>query len=81
MTFTSPRDPKTVNSGSGTPLSRPAAFATLLSSSVIGAPVSKISQYGPSPFTFTFTAMCPLGSSSNGTTTALAGASVFGASA
>ena len=52
------------------PLSKPACRATLLLSSVIGAPVSKISLYGPLPFTLTMTVMWPVLRISNGTTTA-----------
>ncbi len=81
FTLTSPLEPKILNSGSGTSLSSPAASATLLSMSVIGAPVSRMSRYGPSPLTLTMTVMWPLGSSSNGTTTDLGAAPVLGASA
>src|SRR5262245_23661165 len=72
LTFTSPIEPNTVNSGRGTPLSRPASRATLLLSRLIGAPVSKISLYGPLPLTFTITVMWPVLSTSKGTTTGLA---------
>ena len=46
----------------------PASFASRVLTRFIGAPVSKISRYGPFPFTFTWTAMCRDESSSNGTT-------------
>src|SRR5262245_47402024 len=82
-TLTSPIDPNSVMSGFLTPLSRPASLATLLFMSVIGAPVSKISLYGPLPLTLTMTVMWPVGVRSNGTTIGLATSTgfAFGSSA
>src|SRR4051794_40961278 len=77
LIFTSPIEPNSVKAGFPLPSSSPASLASLLLTRVMGAPVSKTSLYGPLPFTFTWTAMCPDLSSSNGTVTgfALAGAS------
>ena len=46
----------------------PAASLARLLSSVIGAPRSKISRYGPLPLIFASTSMWLVGSISNGTT-------------
>src|SRR5262245_1488880 len=54
------------------PLSRFASLPTRVLSNDVGAPVSKMSRYGPLPLTFTSTAMWPDFSSSNGTVTGLA---------
>ena len=48
--------------------------------SVVGAPVSKISRYGPLPLSFTLTIKCPLETSSNGTDCGLASSLAAGLS-
>src|SRR5205085_266096 len=72
LIFVSPIIPKMGNIGAGMSLSSPASFASLLFTSDKGAPVSKMSLYGPLPFALTITAMCPERRSSNGTVTGLA---------
>src|SRR5262249_43588435 len=74
LTLAWPMDPNSVNAGRGMLSSTPDALAILVFSSVIGAPVSKISRYGPLPLTLTMTVMCPVVSNSKGTRTALSGA-------
>src|SRR5262249_45850706 len=75
----SPRALNGANKGFSTSLASPASLAIFVLSSEVGAPVSKISQYGPLPLTFTCTAMCPDLSSSNGTETGVSAAFVVSA--
>src|SRR5438270_9222748 len=68
LTLTSPIEPNSEKAGRFMPLNRPASLPILLFRRLIGAPVSKISLYGPLPLTFTLTVMWPVLRTSNGTT-------------
>src|SRR5262245_23977271 len=81
LILASPRLPNRVNAGLARPLVMPESLASLLFTSAIGAPVSKMSRYGPLPLTFTLTPMCPESSISTGTTTRFGSGSVFLSSA
>src|SRR5262245_18667135 len=76
LIFASPTVPNSGMNPLFLPESSFASFATLLLSSDIGAPVSKISANGPLPLIFTCTVMWPDFNSSNGTVTGLASALV-----
>src|SRR5437763_16731434 len=64
--------PNRLNAGWGVSLdNRPVAVAVLLLIRLTGAPVSKMTRYGPLPLIFTDTTMCLVMSKSNGTVTGL----------
>ncbi len=71
LIFTCCADGSSEKPGFSPALVTPDSLASLVLTSVSGAPVSKMSLYGPLPLTLTMMVMCPLGSVSNGTTTGL----------